>query len=296
MDWKNVTDVEGLAALVVEIMTEAHDNLAQAQVTSRQRGEAVYGLIWRSLGHDLVVRLRQERLEVQVLKPASSPYELPVLGDALLVPWRPAGGHSPTDVPFGTSPTRQRLWQQPLPQDLLPLEMANPDDHGDGHAGDDHAAHREDAEAHEGDLPGEEDVEMTTDDLAQVVAEAERRHLRVVIVAMRSDARRLRCIEWGEAELADDGVLQWSEGSPETLYSIADAAAPTSVSPQTFTEGEAPTPGVTLKPRAQPKTADGSTTTGAISTADDGGAGSVTGSSDGDGAAGDGTDVGNVDR
>ena len=77
---------------------------------------------------------------------------------------------------------------------------------------------------------------------------------------MTSDARRLRCIQWGEAELDGEGILTWSL---ETLYAIDDAPAPASISPQTFTDGEAPTPGVTLKPQAQPKTAASGTDDGA---------------------------------
>jgi len=110
--FEGVEDVEGLAALVVESMADAHENLSAAQATSRQRGEGVYGQIWRSLCHELAVRLRAERLDVQVIKPAGIPYELLIVGDAVLFPWRPAGGHTPTSIAFGTSPTRRRLWSQ----------------------------------------------------------------------------------------------------------------------------------------------------------------------------------------
>lgn len=256
VDWKGVSDVEGLAAVVVETLSEAHENLAQAQVTSRQRGEGVYGQIWRSLCHDLAVRLRAQRLDVQVIKPAGVPYELPVLGDAILFPWRPAGGHTPMAIAFGTSATRQRLWRQPLSHDLLPLEMAEADGR-DGHPKAEHLAEQTGEGEVAGlasDLTSDLGADLEGDVPAEVFAEAKRQHLRVVIVAMTSDARRLRCIEWGEAELDGDGVLQWS---PETLYAIDDVAAPVSTSTETCSDGEAPTPGVTLKPKAEPESTDG---------------------------------------
>lgn len=230
--FSGVDDVEGLASAVVEVMKEAHENLAAAQVRSRQQGEGVYGLIWRSLCPELLARLREERLEAQAITAAGVPYKLVVIGDAVLFPWRPAGGSTPSSVAFGTSPARRRLWSQTHGQALLPLDGA------------------ELAVADVEDESTKASESVSADAVIEdVFDEAQLRHLRVVVVAMTSDARRLRRVEWGEASLDEEGKLDWT---PETIYSAEDSlATPTSTTAQTFADGEPPTSGVTVKPNPQ---------------------------------------------
>lgn len=227
--FSGVDDVEDLASAVVKVMKEAHENLAAAQVRSHQQGEGVYGLIWRSLCPELSARLREERLEAQAITAPGVPYKLVVIGDAVLFPWRPAGGNTPSSVAFGTSPARRRLWSQTNGQALLPLdgaELAVVDVRGKA------------TEASESVSDGKE--------IEEVFDEAHRRHLRVVIVAMTSDARRLRRVEWGEASLDEKGKLNWT---PETIYNAEGSlATPTSTTGKTFADGEPPTSGVMVKP------------------------------------------------
>lgn len=215
-------DVGRLTDLIVEAMGDAHDDLAAAQTISRQDGQGVYAQIWRSLCMTLSKKL-SGRYDVQLIKPGRAAYRVPVIGDVLLFPWRPAAGQEPTDVPFGTSPTRERLWSQPLRQELL--------DFGDNPA------------------VAEEPTEVA--DEAAVFEEATRRNLRVVIVAMTSDSQRLRCIEWGEAKLLPDGGLQWM--SHQVLFDGENNSTPTSISTASFADGSPPASGIHLKPESKPE-------------------------------------------
>lgn len=220
-----VHDQAGLAEVVVGALTEAHESLAAAQAVSGQPGQAVYAQIWRSLGPALAEKLAEQRPDVQLIRPGRAAYKVPVIGDVVLFPWRPAGGRGPTDVPFGTSPTRNLLWLVPP----LPAMLGFVDDTDDG------------------------TLEEASTTAAAVVAtqvfdEAARRHLRVVVAAMTSDAQRRHRIEWGEAELDQTGGLGWL--SHQVLFEADPAATPTDTSPAAFDAGTPPTPGVRLKPAA----------------------------------------------
>lgn len=217
-------DPEVLTARIVEALSEAHEDLAAAQAISRQDGQGVYAQIWRSLCVALSTKL-SGRYDVQLIRPGRAAYKVPVIGDVLLYPWRPAGGGEPSEVLFGTSATRERLWSLPLIQELLDFELG-------------------DAEL-EGNSPTDSLLDNHAD-AAAVFAEAARLHLRVVVLAMTSDAKRLRTIEWGEAALEPDGALSWV--SHQVLFDSESGSKPASTTPQTFSEGTPPSAGVQLKP------------------------------------------------
>lgn len=225
-------DPQDLATRIVEALSEAHDDLAAAQAISRQEGQGVYAQIWRSVCVALSKKL-SGRYDVQLIKPGRAAYKVPVIGDVVLYPWRPAGGGEPTKVLFGTSSTREQLWSLPVIQGVLNFDTVH---ESEGEASLAHPLPDEDASA------------------ADVFAEAARLHLRVVVVAMTSDANRLRTIEWGEAVLQADGALQWE--SHQVLYDSDAGTKPASTTPQAFSEGTPPSPGVQLKPRTEKSDSD----------------------------------------
>lgn len=211
-----------LGALVLQALSETHEDLAAAQAVSRQSGQGVYSQIWRSLCATLISTLKDSRWDVQVIKPGRAPYCVPVIGDALLVPWRPAGGLGPDEVPFATSPTRGQLWQQPLLPRMLDL------------TGDDHPDESTSAVASRGSI-----------DLDEIFDDASVRNLRVVLVAMTADAQRLHNVEWGEAALEPDGSVRWL--SHQVLFDSRASARPAAVGPAEFSAGQPPKSGVQLR-------------------------------------------------
>lgn len=202
-----------LVRLIVEALSEAHEDLAAAQVVSRQLGNGVYAQVWRSLCTSLTTRLGS-RYDVQLIRPGRASYRVPVIGDALLFPWRPPGGHEPLGVPFGTSPTRRSLWtvQQPLPL----LELTSPE-------------------------PSPESVDQAA---REVFEEAGQRHLRVILVAVTSDALRLRRIEWGEVALRDETIV-WLTN--EVLFDDDSAPQPSDVDTEAFSAGSPPAANLVLR-------------------------------------------------
>lgn len=223
---------EDLTSQIVAALSEAHDDLAAAQAVSRQDGQGVYAQIWRSLCVALSTKL-SDRYDVQLIKPGRAAYKVPVIGDILLYPWRPAGGGAPSEVLFGTSFTRERLWSLPVIQEVLNFEASDVESEEDSPT-----------------APAPDDDA----DVTAVLAEAARLHLRVVVVAMTSDAKRLRTIEWGEAALAADGALSWV--SHQVLFDSDSGSKPASTTPQTFSEGTPPSPGVQLKPVTEKSESD----------------------------------------
>jgi len=213
-----VENQPGLAALVVEAMCGAHENLAAAQLRSQQSGEGVYAQVWRSLCRDLAKTLSSARYDLQLLKPGHASYRIPVVGDVLLFPWRPAGGHRATEVSFSNSATRSGLWSHPTLPGMLDIAGATTDN----------------------------DDPVDADGIPpEVFEEARQRHLRVVIIAMTADSQRLRSIEWGEAALESDGHLKWI--SHEFLFSEKSTSRPADTSPESFNEGAPPPSRVRLR-------------------------------------------------
>ena len=219
----NLRDVPGLRKLVIDALREAHKNLSDAQAVSLQSGHGVYAQIWRSMSTSLAAALA-ERYDVQHVKLRYAPYKVPVIGDYLFFAWRPSGGSEPIEVPFGTSDTRLRLWQQPIGQGVLDLQ-----------------ADEDTTQPPEG-ASGIDD----SDSAREVFEAADQRKLRVVIIAMTSDAKQLRFIEWGEVVLADDLTLDWL--SHDTLLSVDSSSVPASVSRNGFDDGTPPPSGVSRKP------------------------------------------------
>lgn len=211
-----------LGRLVTQALSESHEDLAAAQAVSRQSGQGVYSQIWRSLCGTLISTLKDGRWDVQVIKPGRAPYCVPVVGDALLVPWRPAGGLGPDEVPFGTSPTRAQLWQQPLLPAMLDLADDNDSDGSD------------DATTPRGSI-----------ELDDIFDDAVSRSLRVVLIAITADAQRLHTIEWGEVTLNADGSVCWL--SREVLFDSRTSARPAEVTPTEFNAGQPPRSGVRLR-------------------------------------------------
>lgn len=208
----DVEEERELARSLVEALTEAHEDLAAAQTVSKQPGAGVYALIWRSLWLSLGARLGA-RFDVQRIKLRRAPYDVFVIGDALLFPWRPPGGHEPSEVSFGTSPTRQGLWSVSLSQDLLNFEPSSP--------------------------PEAVDAEVE-----EAFGQASERHLRVVLVAMTSSAERLRRIEWGEVSLVD-GMVNWL--SHEVLFDDVASTKLIAVGSVDFHHGTPPAPRIALR-------------------------------------------------
>lgn len=228
-----VSNQADLAASVVKAMAGSHENLAAAQLTSQQSGQGVYAQIWRSLCLELAATLSAARYDVQMLKPGHASYKIPVIGDVLLFPWRPAGGHEPTEVCFSTSATRAALWSHPMLPDIIDL----------GSNTTENAALDDDTAA--GSAVGLAEVDAVASVAVEIFEAARRQHLRVVVIAMTSDSQRLRSIEWGEATVDSGGFLRWV--SHEVLSNAASAATPADTNPRAFSAGTPPPSGVRLR-------------------------------------------------
>lgn len=212
----DVNDNE-LRELLVEEILETHRNHVEAQVTSKQRGSAIYSQIWRALPKAALQAAGRLSLAVTPRTPGRAPYQLPVIGDKVLAPWRPPGGGDPSTSPFLTSAARTATFQlHPDPQAMFDLDLRD-----------------------EGEAARDSDAALAT--LIDSSVEA---RLQVVLVAVESDEKRLRRITWGLAEPLADGVVRMHEA--EVIYRgeelVSDGATRKVAVAGSFDEGSVPKP------------------------------------------------------
>jgi hypothetical protein len=170
----------------------AHKRALDSHAGLGLKTNEAYGLIWLAQHEELVARLRG--LEgARVFKPKGARYELVMIGNVVIYPWRYADG---TQVPLEDarmtlSDIRRALLglaDETAADEQLPLESATVPDE---------------------ELEAERD--QAQDDLRQLAAS-----LRVVFVAYASNPRSgILSTEWGDAAQADkDGRLKWTYHEP----------------------------------------------------------------------------------
>ncbi len=215
-------ETELLKSKLVDVIVAAHDRHVEAQEVSGQPGQGVYAQLWRALPAVCTEAVRSQWASVETVQPGRAGYRLPVLQDTVIFPWRPPHGGDPAITPFITSPSRAQLFAlKPNAQAMLDLDGIDPNSSDD-------------------------DFEGSLNEVVELAAE---RHLRVVMVAVESDASRLRRITWGVVEPAiDDSTVRFYGIEPLLIRdeaalepSVSDMAATQALSDEhTFASGPAP--------------------------------------------------------
>ncbi|WP_020578327.1 hypothetical protein [Actinopolymorpha alba] len=216
-------DTELVKSQLVDAIVTAHMKHVEAQRVSGQDGQSVYGQLWRALPTVCTNTLQRNWMNAVTVQPGRAAYHLPVLQDSVIFPWRPPHGGDPAVTPFITSPSRADLFTlKPDPQAMLDLDDIDPAESDD-----------------------EPQVELN-----EVVEFAADHHLRVVMVAVESDASRLWRITWGVIEPQSDSTVRFID--PEVMFlgddlavkTPADTSAKTKSGSdeRTFASGPAPQP------------------------------------------------------
>lgn len=186
-------DVAGnLRPEIPAALLAAHKRALDAHLGLGLKTNEAYGLIWKAQHEELVARLRGFQ-GARIFKPKGARYELVMIGNVVLYPWRYADG---TQVPLEyarmkLSDIRRALLSladETAADEQLPLESA-------AIADEELNAEREQAQ----------------DDFRRL-AES----LRVVFIAYASNPHAgLISAEWGDAAQADeDGHLKWTHHEP----------------------------------------------------------------------------------
>ncbi|MFE6645106.1 hypothetical protein ACFVJS_00990 [Nocardioides sp. NPDC057772] len=178
-----------LRKLVVTELLATHRRHVEAQKASGQSGQIVYGAIWHALPANVVHAITGRWPNTASLRLPHAGYSLPIIGDTLLVPWRPPLGGDPNNTPFVTSPSRAAMFHR-IPESEPTLFDIEPD-------------------------PTSVPVEIDPDLLRDIQA-ASGQYERVAVVAMESDPTRVWRITWGEVVANADGTLRFLD--PVVIY------------------------------------------------------------------------------
>lgn len=172
-------------------MLAAHRRALDAYLGLELKTNEAYGLIWLAQHQELVARLRG--LEgARVFKPKGARYELVMIGNVVVYPWRYSDG---TRVPLEDA----RMKLSDIRRALLSLAETTADEQ----------LTLESATITDDELTTQR--EQTQDDFRQLAAS-----VRVVFVAYASNPRSgILSAEWGDAAQADeDGHLKWIHHEP----------------------------------------------------------------------------------
>lgn len=187
-------DTEEVVSKLIKAIKDTHDRHVEAQKVSGQKGERVYAQLWSALPAVCTEALRKNWVTCTTVKPGRAGYELPVLHETILFPWRPPGGNDPEVTPFITSPSRGSLFATPpSDQGMLDLEGASAIESPE------HAS----------------EAEVRLDDVMGI---AEKERLAVVVVGVVSGAANLWKIVWGEVNPKADGSGLLEFSSFDELY------------------------------------------------------------------------------
>jgi hypothetical protein len=174
-------------ALVPGVLQDCHNRLAEAQVAAEIIGNQVYGNVWLKVLQDFVGAFGSLP-GAHIVRVPAAPYDLIAFGDTVLFPWRYAreAGVDAVETPMvGVSDTRRKIFDGFAvdPQMTLPYGF-------------------------EGGEDGVDAMKESTSDAS--VRELVAHGHRVVVIAYASNADALLRIEWGDAELAGEGLpLTW---------------------------------------------------------------------------------------
>ncbi|GAA3821288.1 hypothetical protein GCM10022226_46960 [Sphaerisporangium flaviroseum] len=199
---------------------DAHRRALDGHLALGLKTNEAYGLIWLAQHEELVARLRG--LDgARVFKPKGARYELAMIGNVVLYPWRYSDG---TRVPLEyarmeLSDVRRALLALAEPPDEEQLTL------------DSFYAADDDLEA---------DEEQSREDFRQL-AEV----VRVVFVAYASNPRSgILSAEWGDAAQADDdGHLKWTHHEPLPMAALGESGGEAGTGQPTPLRPVAPTGG-----------------------------------------------------
>jgi hypothetical protein len=169
------------------VLRDCHNRLAEAQETAEMCGNQVYGNVWLKVLQDFVGAFGSLP-GAHIVRVPTAPYDLIAFGDTVLFPWRYAreAGVDVVETPMvDVSDTRRKIFDGFAvdPQMTLPYGF-------------------------EGDEDGSDVIEESTSDAS--VRELVAHGHRVVVIAYASNVDALLRIEWGDAELAGEGLpLTW---------------------------------------------------------------------------------------
>jgi len=198
---------------VAEMVKAEHEASLDAQEASGYRSRSIYGEFWRGLLEKF--EAFGELPGARLVRPGEAPYQLPVVNDVVLFPWRYAKSRKAefATTRFATSDARIAVSSLRAPSVQTELELGLPD-------------------------PGMNEEErrllaaLHADD--PVISSN-----RLVLVAISSSVSGLFSAEWGEATLNAAGFIEWI-GSPEGLLQLP-LSKPASTSPSSsFTDGVPP--------------------------------------------------------
>ncbi|WP_211220846.1 hypothetical protein [Agrococcus lahaulensis] len=209
---------QGVRDAVVEAVRSVHYRFAEAHAVSRSRYGMGFGSQWRDLldeAHDTITR---HGFQSHTLTPGG--HKLPVVNGCLVYVWRAPDDREAVSK-FASSPTRQSGFAAPPP----PAMLFDP-------------TFSDEAEADE-DVVGVAETE--------VMLEAVRDGMPLVLVMVWSTPRQLQAIEWAVAELDEAGkvTLHGQESIWEPEGVSVDAAS----NVESFSEGEPIEP--VVEPRKQ---------------------------------------------
>ncbi len=166
-------DPDGVALMIVDMVTKAHQDLAAASALGgRHSRHRMYGQIWAEL-QGQACELFDGTVTSITAHPDHAPYNLPVLHGAAIVIWRLPMSTSLRSPRYLTTTSRENVFRLPVPQPQLFDEV-------------------------------EAELDENTKEVDSVVAEAGRMHLPVVLIAVESTPDRLSRISWGVAHPGDD--------------------------------------------------------------------------------------------
>lgn len=173
-------------ALVPGVLRDCHNRLAEAQAAAEMVGSQVYGNVWLKVLQDFVGAFGSLP-GAHIVRVPAAPYDLIAFGDTVLFPWRYAreAGVDAVATPMShLSDTRRQIFDGFAidPQLTFPYGFE--------------------------DKGGVDVLDESTSDASvrDLVAHGH----RVVVVAYASNADALLRIEWGDAELAGEGLpLTW---------------------------------------------------------------------------------------
>lgn len=182
--------------LILAIIRDCHEKMANAQAEADMNHTGVYGQIWRKCLDEFVAVLG--RLPSAEIIPRRG-YKLVSFNGVVLFPWRFARERS-TDIgsrPFAVSDTRISLFRQErvFGQQRLDIEFEHPE-------------------------LTEEERELL-DAEAKALEETLTSH-RVVVVPYASNPSALHSVDWGEATLGADGYLTFA--SMESLLDVGSGS------------------------------------------------------------------------
>lgn len=215
------TQASGVRDLVVEVIRSRHDKAAEAHEVSGSRYAMGFGSQWRDLLDDTHDAMIERGFQSHKLAPGG--HKVGVVNGCLVFVWRvPDNPNAVRD--FASSPTRLNGFAAPTPPAMLWEGLLT-----------------EEAE------PAENAYETAS------LLEAVRDTMPLVLIMVWSTPRRLQCIEWAIAVLADSGNVELR--GRESLWERELSANESSSDVESFDSGTPEGPKIEAREQHSPSDA-----------------------------------------